>query len=329
MKNKTKSNLLCIMCILILPAILNASTQIIQQIQINPGWNAIFLKVKIQETDLNKIFENTPIKKVITFYPRHSSVQFIQDPDSMDWNKDSWLRWVSPDAPDAFLNNLYRLNANRAYLIYARERFTWNVQGKPIFERIKWQPESFNLTGFHIAPDANMTFADYFSGSKAHSDLNIYTLITNKWKRVANPYNELIQPNSAYWVFCNNGSDFNGGLQVIIPGINNRLEYQVHVNEITLTVKNNSSQDMSFSLSKLINNKIPLSIKTLNDNYEAIYEPFQQYSPNNSLKPGQSEKICLCIRRKEMQETELSGLLKIADDSGNQYYLTVWASGLN
>ncbi|KPA15969.1 hypothetical protein MHK_003823, partial [Candidatus Magnetomorum sp. HK-1] len=46
-----------------------------------------------------------------------SSVQFIQDPDSIEWNKDSWLRWVSRESPDAFLNNLFRLNANRAYLV--------------------------------------------------------------------------------------------------------------------------------------------------------------------------------------------------------------------
>jgi hypothetical protein len=323
-----KSFILWLICVLTLPATLKASTEITQNISIQAGWNAIFLKVQIQETNLNKVFENTPIKKVITFYPRHSSVQFIQDPDSIDWNKDTWLRWVSSDAPDAFLNNLYRLNANQSYLVYATSAFVWNVQGKPVFEQKKWQPESFNLTGFHIAPDAQITFADYFGGSQAHIDLNIYQLISNKWKRVANPYYEVIQPNSAYWVFCKGGSSYSGGLGVKLPGINNLLEYQLHVNELTIEITNNSTQDMSFSIVPLENNQVPLSLKTINENYQPNFETFQNYTSNSPLEPGQTTKICFAVRRKEMQSSELSGLLKISDDLGNQYYVKAWAKGL-
>ncbi|KPA15970.1 conserved hypothetical protein, secreted, partial [Candidatus Magnetomorum sp. HK-1] len=164
-------------CILILPIALQANTTLEQNISLNKGWNAIFLKLQVEDTDLNKIFENSPVKKVITYYPRHSSVQFIQDPDSIEWNKDSWLRWVSRESPDAFLNNLFRLNANRAYLVYSNEAFVWTIQGKPVLEIKKWQPESFNLTGFHTNPEINISFADYFGNSEAHLDLNIYQLV--------------------------------------------------------------------------------------------------------------------------------------------------------
>jgi len=319
--------ILYLIFMLMLPLTLNANTTIDQTISLNKGWNAVFLKVQIQETDLNEIFENTPIKKVVTYYPRHSSVQFIQDPDSIDWNKDRWHRWVSKDYPDSFLNNLYRLNANRSYLIYSKEQFIWKIFGKPIFQIKKWQPESFNFTGFHIAPDSNMTFSDYFEKSNAHIDLNIYQLINNKWKRIANPYSEFINANESYWVFCKGGSSYQGPLNIIVPGIKNILEYPLHIDELTIEVKNESDIDLSFSISKLENNLVPLSLKTINDKYEKLYTPFISYS-KNSLKPGQSEKICLAVIRKEILSKEVSGLLKISDDLGNQYYLTVWAKGL-
>jgi len=325
---KAKYVTLLLVCIFIFPIILRANTNLEQTISLQPGWNAVFIKVQIEETDMNKIFENTSIKKVITYYPRHSSVQFIQDPDSIEWNKNTWLRWVSTEYPDAFLNNLYRLYANRSYLLYSKESFMWKIQGKPVFEIKKWQPESFNFTGFHVAPDAQMTFTDYFGNSQAHIDLNIYKLQNNKWKRINKPENEFIQPNSSYWVFCKGGSKYSGGLKVIFPGIKNLLEYPLHNDEITIEVKNESDQNLSFNISKLDNNPVPLSLKKLNEKYESIYEPFKQYVSKNELKPGESEKITFVVRRNEILVNESKGLLKIFDDLGNQYFLTVWAKGL-
>ncbi|ETR70121.1 MAG: hypothetical protein OMM_03467 [Candidatus Magnetoglobus multicellularis str. Araruama] len=323
-----KTFIIWLISIIILPATTKASTQISQEISLKAGWNAVFLTIQIQETDLNKIFKNTAIKKVVSFYPRHSSVQFIQDPDSIDWNKDCWLRWVSSDSPDAFLNNLFRLNGNHAYLIYVKKAFTWHIQGQPILETKKWQPESFNLTGFHIAPEAQITFADYFENSKAHIDFNIYKLIRNKWERVANPYKEFIQANSAYWIFCKGGSSYGGPLHVKLPGINNTLEYHLFTEALTIEVSNQSAQELSFSILPVENNQVPLSLKSKDQNYQSTYEPFQSYSSINPLQPGQTEKVCFAVRRKEIHASEVSGLLKISDDLGNQNYITVLAKGL-
>ena len=325
---KTQYVLLWLACMLILPNTLKANTILEQNISLKSGWNAVFLNVQVEETDLNKIFENTPIKKVISYYPRHSSVQFIQDPDNIEWNKNSWLRWVSSEYPDAFLNNLFRLNANRAYLIYSKETFVWNVQGKPVFESKKWQPESFNLTGFHINPEKNISFADYFENSPAHADLNIYKLVNSKWQRIVRPDNEFIHENEAYWVFCKGGSKYSGGLGIKYPNINNLLEFHIEGDVICLEITNQSSDDMTFSLIPLENNEVPLSLKLTNENFQSIYEPLVNYSPKKPLQPGQTDKICLTARSKEILDSQATGLLKITDNLGNQFYLNVWAKGL-
>ncbi|MBF0450718.1 MAG: hypothetical protein HQK75_08465 [Candidatus Magnetomorum sp.] len=329
-KNLTKITyiILWLACIIILPNTLKANTRLDQNISLKPGWNAVFLKVQIEETDLNKIFENTPIKKVITYYPRHSSVQFIQDPDSIEWNKNAWLRWVASAYPDAFLNNLFRLNANRAYLVYSKDTFVWHIQGEPVFEIKKWQPESFNFTGFHTNPDMQISFADYFANSPAHADLNIYKLVNSKWQRIAHPDKAFMNTNEAYWIFCKGGSNYSGGLGIKLSEINNFLEFQIQDHKITLEITNNSSDDMNFSITPLENNAVPLSIIIKNEHLESIYKPLVNYSPKNPLQPGQTDHICLVARSKEIVDSQVSGLLNISDDLGNLFFIKVWAKGL-
>jgi len=108
----------------------------------------------------------------------------------------------------------------------------------------------------------------------------------------------------------------------------NLLEFHIEGDDICLEITNQSSDDMNFSLIPLENNEVPLSLKLTNENFQSIYEPLVNYSPKKPLQPGQTDKICLTARSKEILDSQATGLLKITDNLGNQFYLNVWAKGL-
>ena len=98
---------------MLVPGILLADHSRNQTIQLKKGWNAVFLEVDPEEHDPDKAFENLPVDLVATFYGQISSIQYIKDPDEGNWKTDGWHKWIRPDAPDAFLKNLFRMGAVR------------------------------------------------------------------------------------------------------------------------------------------------------------------------------------------------------------------------
>ncbi|KPA17716.1 hypothetical protein MHK_002068 [Candidatus Magnetomorum sp. HK-1] len=45
--------------------------------------------------------------------------------------------------------------------------FTLNISGTPQFKNQRWKPDSFNLTGFHVDPQAPPTFFNILKVLKA------------------------------------------------------------------------------------------------------------------------------------------------------------------
>lgn len=88
-----------------------------QTIDLRPGWNAVYLEVEPNPRDTASVFAGLPIASVWAWNPRTSPVQFIQNPDELVPNQPGWLVFFPPSRPEAFLTNLFIVQANRAYLI--------------------------------------------------------------------------------------------------------------------------------------------------------------------------------------------------------------------
>src|SRR5947207_5004469 len=194
-----------------------AGTLRTQQIQLQKGWNSVFLEVFPIGSDPGVVFSNAPVGIAAAYFPLPNSVEFVRDPSRINWKKEGWGVWYASRREDAFLSNLHAIEGNKAYLIFAESDFTWTVQGEALFQRRQWKADSFNLTGFGVDEVAPPTFGKFFAGSKAHAQPRIYRLADERWVKVTSPDATSMKSGEACWVYCQGASDYQGPLNVTIP----------------------------------------------------------------------------------------------------------------
>ena len=189
-------------------AIAQAEEQILN---LKEGWNTVHLRVT-SDNSVAALFGGTPVDLVTTWYPEKQKVSSLQDPASETWKNSEWRTWQAVGQPGAFLNNLHALESGRAYLIKARSATTVHLTGKVSAARLRWQAQSFNLTGLPADPAGPATFGAFFAGSAAHQPLRVFRLVTGNWQPVSAA--TAINPDEAYWIWCGEGSEFQGPLDV-------------------------------------------------------------------------------------------------------------------
>jgi len=300
-----------------------------QSINIKAGWNSIFLEVQPVDSNPENIFKNTPVNLVLTYFPKNSSVQFIESPDEIKWKQEGWHRWLPSNKQESVLNNLYSINDNQAYIIFSKQDYTLEITGVSTIRKHKWQPDSFNLLGFYVDPIAPPTFAQYFANSKAHSELKIYHLIDNKWIKIENPEAYNIESGKAYWIYCNGSSNYTCPMEISLPGTFDYLNFIGSNTELEFEIINNSPDPLSFTIEPVSNepgdDMVPLSIVSYNIDKTKIFEPFNSFTPSVALEAGQKLTFRLAVRNDEIIKNEVSNLLKIIDDLGNRFFIPVYA----
>lgn len=321
-----------IMIGLFLTLIPNASSATITQVQImalHQGWNAVFLEVEPISNDLDGLFAGLPIDSVATYYPNRTPVDFIQDPNEPVWKQPGWHKWIPPTAPDAFLKNLYGLQAGQAYLIHATEAFEWNLEGKMVGQRPVWQPNSYNLVGFFVTSDNVRTFQQFFSASRAHQDGLIYTLLDDgSWQKV-DPLVTLVERGRAYWVFCRGNSDFVGPLDVQLPSGNNTLNFLFSNKTIEFSIHNASNQPSNVTMETPIEGvdlqQAPISLKVLDRaSGVLLYEGGIMVQPL-PLQANQLLDIQVTVHRNFIPVQIMDVLINLRDDLGSRFLMSVYA----
>lgn len=190
----------------------HADAQVSSQIvQLSAGWNSVHLQV-VPDGTVGETFGGTPVDLVTTFYPEKQQVAALQDPAAEVWKNPEWRTWQPVGRPGDFLNNLHALEGGRAYLIRSTAAATLTVSGTLATGRLRWQAQSFNFTGLPADPESPATFAGFFANSPAHQPLRAYRLLTGKWHPVAPT--AAITPGAAYWIWCGEGSEYQGPLDV-------------------------------------------------------------------------------------------------------------------
>ena len=147
-----------------------------QTISLNEGWNAVFVELQPNNPDPESIFAGLPIEKCSLWLPSSSKVTSLTDPAAVPSKTTEWHTWQPASSPSAFLNNLHSIPARSALLIKASAPAELTVAGTPVFRRMEWRGASFNFTGFDVDPAAPPTFARFFDGSRAHSELKIFKI---------------------------------------------------------------------------------------------------------------------------------------------------------
>lgn len=144
-----------------------------QSFTLEAGWNSVFLEVDPWPAEADALFDGLPIETVWT--PKDDPV--VDIPPLVGFEppvEGPWWVWLPPDHPAAYASNLGIIRGGRVYLIKATEPTTWLVTGQPTGSVTRWR-DGLTLSGLHV--DASQPrFAEYFEGSTAHDDSEIYAI---------------------------------------------------------------------------------------------------------------------------------------------------------
>lgn len=191
-----------------------------QQFQLYAGWNAIFLEVEPDDSKPATVFASLSpqLVSVWVWNSNAGTVEFIQNPEELTPDHPKYLSYF-PDNP--VLTNLHAINGNSAYLVNMSGPATLTVTGEPLPPRIDWQPNSFNLVGFHLQAGAEPIFGDYFDsfGEFHDSEGNfgeVYRLdnASGQWQQVLAI--DQMTAGESVWVYCRGSSSFAAPFNLVL-----------------------------------------------------------------------------------------------------------------
>ena len=342
--------LICLLFILFFSIENSQAASTTQTIILKPGWNAVYLEVQPQPNEVESVFKNLKYLSIVwSWNTSLSSVEYIQDPNKLMPEQSGWLVYIPANQQQPFLKTLHAVNAGKSYLIKidGNEPVTWTVTGNLKFPKVNWKPNSFNLVGFPINPTSPPTFTSFFAHSSSHAGQEIYRLNDNgAWELVRNPASTFMRSGEAFWVYCSGSSSYSGPMHVQLEQ-GEELNYGSTLSEQTIHFENNSSKDISFTIS---NHNGPISASGVTSNDIVLIN-----SPSNpvnlfywdegisipekgwkdltgplSLKvsPGKEINLRLAVKRPANSlGVTYESTLQITNDTGSRILLPVKAIG--
>lgn len=305
-----------------------------QTLDLNPGWNAVYLEVDPMVSDPAELFAGAPIEIVASHVAPKRGAQFVRNPSADLLSTYGWAVWYAPARPDAFLTTLYRLYGAKPYLIFATTNASLEISGTPAPERLTWTPDAYNFVGFPVTSPGAPTFKQFFRGSPAHDHNKLYRLVDGAWRQTLDPSAETMRAGEAFWIYCDGRSTYPGPLQITTRPASGVILSSEGGSMITF--RNETDHPISFSMEHVTEPGAPIPIstpvRTLNEesggletlsvHFDAAH--FQQNFP--PLEAGEAIRLPLALRLQDAGPGERHSLLKVTTDMGTVTYIPVTAS---
>lgn len=224
-----------------------------QTLQLQPGWNAVFLEVQPDDNTCAAVFQDAPIESVWFWNRRFDAKQFVRNPSELRPELPDWLTYFPVDSPKSFLTDLFAVHGGRTYLIEvgSSSPVELKLSGRVVIRKNDWLPEALNLVGFHVDESAPPTFKTFFSGDKALDGQQIYRITSDGMaEEVTNPETATMRRGEAYWVYANGESTYSGPLSVdydIVDG----LQFGESLHEQSLRLSNESDVERTVTIKVL------------------------------------------------------------------------------
>ena len=314
--------------ILFVLAALSARAQTVSQsINLQAGWNSIWLEVTPNNTDLEAVFSGVPLEAVWTFQRRLSAVDYIQNVNEPLWNRDQWLVHVPTNRVESINNNLFAVFGQRAYLVKMTAAATMTVTGQPSGRGTPWAPDAYNLRGYPIDPASPPTFNNFFSPSPAHFNSvsnrleRIYKLTATGAWTLAGP-GERMQRGVAYWTYCRGNSDYQAPLSLVIDGLEG-LDFGGNADDLTLGLVNRGPTSATVSVRDL-SSPTPLAYALVNPSTGLSWFDLPPTLSTNVGGGGAEARLRLAVRRSTLAG-DYHSLLEVRNGAGVRWFLPLSA----
>lgn len=297
-----------------------------QTIELKEGWNAVFLEVEPADPAPAAVFAGTPVDAVAQYFRPVRTAQFATDPNELLANNEGWGIWYGPDREESVFSNLHALHSHNAFLVHAKEDFTWRITGQVYLKRIYWKPDSFNLVGFPVSSAAAPTFAEYFQGITAHQGQPMFRLVDGKWRKIDNPAATVMRRGEAYWIYSDGGSDYQGPCDLRVQA-GDHLRFAEGQFSGALTVHNRSPHPLSITLTQsggglAFDFLFKGILETGTESFAAVL-PETYAMP--AMEAGVKGAIALRIHSAEAAAEGATNLFRITSDAGTEYWVAAYA----
>lgn len=300
-----------------------------QTIELQPGWNSIWVQVEPEANHMSEVFANLPVASVWRWIPTEAGARFIQDPAEGLENVEGWFAWFPEPRPEAFLSNLFRINANTAYLVRLEGSQPRQIvlEGRPQLVPLRWQTDAFTLIGLPVAPVNAPTFGEFFANSQAHQGQPIYRLGANGQWQVVNPATTPIREGEAYWVYTEGNSRYQGRLDVVLDQ-GESVEFAAAVDEIRFVLRNRSDLPGTFLVRRLGGNSMPIAFRNEDSETGDVGWPFLPDSLVLDAPPLDNVFLTLGAVRREFTASRMEQILEVTDEFGERRLLHVGGNTL-
>lgn len=325
-----------------------------QSIDLQPGWNAVYLEVNPEYSDPSAVFDGLPVKSVWRYNRTFDPIQFFDDPANLKAENPDWLVWYPADSPSHGIRTLFSIFGPRPFLIElgGSEARQLTVTGKPRHRAPAWLSDSYNLVGFPLADSSTPSFNSFFASSASLASAKRFRLdaTTGRWEAIVGTM--AMKRGEAFWQYSQGQSSFVGALEVDTLGRSEvdfgdlQVEARVLVTNRsstsrTVTARVEQALAPSNGILPLKAGPVPLSHweadLTAPDPQSRIYGYIDFDAPFEFvLTPGASREIILKVRRADMapfdsggQEAEYQSLLRIDDGQGFVVHLPVRAKSFD
>ncbi len=289
-----------------------------QTIQLHPGWNAVYLEVQPDPSDIEAVLAGVPVASVWTLKAGTETIQYVRDPNEKTLRTDGWYGYFPPSRPEHVTTNLFTFRAGQTYLIRLEGEVPvmWRVCGRPGMKTVRWLPDSYNLVGFDVDPQAPPTLGEWFKPSAAHDGQPIWEMTADgSWREVTDPYSTTIRAGAAYWVYCQGKSDYQGPL-VVRPELLEGLDFGKAVRTLGLNIENALDIDVDVTITRQNPGDVPLVVEVMDPETVKRSYPDVPAAYRIEVGAGKGARLDFGVRRARLAALEAADVLSVSNGLG-------------
>ena len=228
---------------------------ITQTINLEQGWNAVYIHVDASHVTLDQMVGPlapvlTPIEQIWRWTPNESMAQFIESPQQP---VDTGSQWASWRRIDGGLSTLSLLTANSAYLVYSTAPYVWQIQGKPILPQYQWATSGLNFIGFPTVSAGPPAFEDFLAEAPMMQLAEIFRYTggefgpTNPGKLFALRTTPVVR-GTAYWMRSSQGYNHYYGPFAVISSGGKQIEFGEDLSSAGFRLRNLTAEPLTVAL---------------------------------------------------------------------------------